>query len=164
MIAYLINRISVRVTYKHIKKAVKDSGNKLLQDWLEQGRKPEMPKIKKKCGWIKHAFILWIRYLRIAKEEKKLGPKFYDKSIKEIIKGGGDTDTNACIVGGMIGAMIGLSNLPKEPKDKVLEWSYETHKGVKRKKFLSPKHYALSLTKIVYENAKKKLHIVGEDD
>ncbi len=26
---------------------------------------------------------------------------------------GGDTDTNACIVGGMIGALVGVENLPE---------------------------------------------------
>ena len=33
---------------------------------------------------------------------------------------GGDTDTNACIVGGMIGAAVGLSNIPSTMKDPVL--------------------------------------------
>jgi len=32
--------------------------------------------------------------------------------MKEIIGRGGDTDTNASIVGGMLGAIIGFKNLP----------------------------------------------------
>lgn len=34
--------------------------------------------------------------------------------MKFVIQQGGDTDTNACIVGGLIGAMVGYRNLPKE--------------------------------------------------
>ena len=36
----------------------------------------------------------------------------YRESIYNCIMMGGDTDTNACIVGGMIGALAGFSNLP----------------------------------------------------
>lgn len=32
--------------------------------------------------------------------------------MKETLLYGGDTDTNACIVGGLIGALTGESNLP----------------------------------------------------
>jgi ADP-ribosylglycohydrolase len=31
-----------------------------------------------------------------------------------VIKEGGDTDTNACIVGGMLGSILGFKNLPSE--------------------------------------------------
>ena len=33
---------------------------------------------------------------------------------------GGDTDTNACIVGGLIGAAVGFNGLPKFIREKVL--------------------------------------------
>lgn len=36
--------------------------------------------------------------------------------MRDIIKRGGDTDTNACIVGGLLGAACGFNNLPKEIK------------------------------------------------
>lgn len=32
--------------------------------------------------------------------------------MREVIKQGGDTDTNGCIVGGMLGALVGFKNLP----------------------------------------------------
>ena len=41
------------------------------------------------------------------------GKKLYFESIKETISLGGDTDTNACIVGGMVGAYVGISNIDK---------------------------------------------------
>ena len=37
----------------------------------------------------------------------------YEKTIKEIIKCGGDTDTNAAIVGSLTGAVVGYNKLPK---------------------------------------------------
>jgi len=36
----------------------------------------------------------------------------YEDYIKSIIKRGGDTDTNACIAGAMIGCAVGFNNLP----------------------------------------------------
>lgn len=41
----------------------------------------------------------------------------YFDAIREVISLGGDTDTNACIVGGMIGAFLGIKNI----SDKLLE-------------------------------------------
>ena len=32
--------------------------------------------------------------------------------MREVIALGGDTDTNACIVGGLLGAIVGESNIP----------------------------------------------------
>ncbi len=39
--------------------------------------------------------------------------------MEETIREGGDTDTNACIVGGMIGAYYGLGGLPSEWVEKI---------------------------------------------
>ena len=49
---------------------------------------------------------------------------YYD-SIRQTIREGGDTDTTACIVGGMIGALVGLKNLPQNFKDKMTEFDCE---------------------------------------
>ena len=40
--------------------------------------------------------------------------------MKNVLQRGGDTDTNCCIVGGMIGAMIGFENLPVDYREKML--------------------------------------------
>jgi len=32
----------------------------------------------------------------------------------KVITQGGDTDTNACIVGGLVGSMVGFKKLPSE--------------------------------------------------
>ena len=36
---------------------------------------------------------------------------YYD-AVRMTIQQGGDTDTNACIVGGMIGALVGIGKIP----------------------------------------------------
>ena len=50
-----------------------------------------------------------------------------------MLKAGGDTDTNACIVGGMLGAMIGFEKLPEKPKAAVL--NRKNNNGIKRDQF-----------------------------
>jgi hypothetical protein len=48
------------------------------------------------------------------------------------IREGGDTDTNACIVGGLVGAILGFKNLPPEYLVKQLELdlvSKKTYRG-----------------------------------
>lgn len=42
--------------------------------------------------------------------------------MRQIIKEGGDTDTNAAIAGGMIGALVGYKNIPEDLKQKVLNF------------------------------------------
>ena len=59
-------------------------------------------------GHIKHAFELSFHFLY-----KYDGSKtYYHDSIRSVIQLGGDTDTNACIVGGMLGALCGIKNIP----------------------------------------------------
>ena len=58
-------------------------------------------------GFIKWAFIFSFYYLKRA-TKLKLN---YRETIEEIVSMGGDTDTNACIAGGMVGAILGVRNL-----------------------------------------------------
>jgi len=48
-----------------------------------------------------------------------LGTDYVD-AIQETLEGGGDTDTNACIVGGLIGAASGAESIPDEMQQAVL--------------------------------------------
>jgi ADP-ribosyl-[dinitrogen reductase] hydrolase len=52
---------------------------------------------------------------------------------------GGDTDTNACIVGGMMGALLGKNGIPEEMKDKVLNCDVRRGGQPNRPKFLQVK-------------------------
>ena len=46
---------------------------------------------------------------------------FYD-SISQVIQEGGDTDTNACIAGGMLGALLGIKGIPEYMVQKVVSF------------------------------------------
>jgi ADP-ribosylglycohydrolase len=59
--------------------------------------------------------------------------------MREVIREGGDTDTNACIVGGMIGAYLGHSALPKDMVDNLLSFDCSDN-GILRPDFLNTKY------------------------
>ena len=44
----------------------------------------------------------------------------YEEAIRRMLKQGGDTDTNAAIVGGLLGARYGIDGIPKEWRNAVL--------------------------------------------
>jgi ADP-ribosylglycohydrolase len=78
-------------------------------------------------GWVKIGFTHAFKHL--AKGSS------YLEAIREVLTGGGDTDTNACIVGGLIGAALGVADIPEEMKQRVL--GCDTSQGRhKRPKFL----------------------------
>lgn len=76
----------------------------------------KQPNAKIRIGHIKNAFIYAFNYFLL--------DFTYVEAIKSILLAGGDTDTNACIAGGLIGASEGFKNLPKEIVDKMLNWTY----------------------------------------
>ena len=57
-------------------------------------------------GYVKIGFQRAIYHLR--------NQSSYEEAMRSVISAGGDTDTNACIVGGLIGAANGLSDIPQE--------------------------------------------------
>jgi ADP-ribosylglycohydrolase len=62
-------------------------------------------------GHVKHAFILSFFHLLLfhkCQNNTQLVQQFYQLAIKQTIELGGDTDTNAAIVGALIGALVGV--------------------------------------------------------
>lgn len=53
-------------------------------------------------GWVKHAFVLSFFCLQMVTADMT-----YEKGIELALVLAGDTDTNACIAGGMLGAYLG---------------------------------------------------------
>ena len=49
----------------------------------------------------------------IGEGSPQVNDQLYANTIKSIIAQEGDTDTNACIVGAMVGAADGLKNIPE---------------------------------------------------
>mmetsp|Transcript_15641 Transcript_15641/g.26411 ORF Transcript_15641/g.26411 Transcript_15641/m.26411 type:complete len:95 (+) Transcript_15641:187-471(+) len=91
---------------------------------------------------MKHAFILSFFFLLRFEEDKV--KNYYYYALKHTIQLGGDTDTNACIVGGMIGALVGLKNIPKEMVEKVLKHDCtDAGSRSKRPEFLNTRKLAV---------------------
>ena len=66
-------------------------------------------------GYLKKAFVLSFYFL--LRHKNHLGSASdkqyaYRNAIRLTIQQGGDTDTNGCIVGGMMGALVGLTSIP----------------------------------------------------
>ncbi len=65
-------------------------------------------------GWALIAFTYGIKSLKTLVElkEEDLTEQNYVKIMKKIIGKAGDSDTNAAIVGGLVGAVLGFKRLP----------------------------------------------------
>ena len=75
---------------------------------------------------------------------------------------GGDTDTNACILGGMLGAALGVKSIPSSMLQKVLSFNCENPQpnGHKRPSFLNTsKHLVENMEKLLKVRAKNHLVI-----
>ncbi|MEL6928335.1 MAG: ADP-ribosylglycohydrolase family protein, partial [Cyanobacteria bacterium J06600_6] len=81
------------------------------------------------AGFVKIAFTHAFRHLILGSD--------YESAIAETLRGGGDTDTNACIVGGLIGAAVGEKKIPEAMKNAVLNCDTSEGKHF-RPSFLHP--------------------------
>eukprot|EP01084_Bolivina_argentea_P112085 199933_1 len=80
----------------------------ILNEWLKHITKKDISKLHpatKFKGFIKIAFQRVCYHL--------YNNNTYYNAIKSVVGEGGDSDTNACIVGGVIGALNGLNGIPK---------------------------------------------------
>lgn len=76
---------------------------------------------------------------------------------------GGDTDTNGCIVGGMIGALVGVGNIEEHMLRTLLTFDC-TSEGRPRPEFLSVQRHALkNIDKLIKARPLKKLIIKQEE-
>jgi ADP-ribosyl-[dinitrogen reductase] hydrolase len=72
--------------------------------WLDDARDNVEVPYHPQIGFIKIAFTHAFRHLWLGTD--------YLEALKETLAGGGDTDTNACIVGGLVGAACGAEQIP----------------------------------------------------
>ena len=106
-----------------------------VHGWLEDAAIGTLPDGQHSMGFVRIAFIHAFHHMR-------LGTPYID-ALQSVLGYGGDTDTNACIVGGLVGARIGITGIPPNMIDAVLRC--DTKKGRPRPAWLSTQD-ALELT------------------
>lgn len=87
--------------------------DKETQKWIQQAKDEKWEPAQPQIGFVKIAFVNAFIHLRRSSN--------YLTAITETLKMGGDTDTNACITGGLIGAAVGVDNIPLHMRKAVLE-------------------------------------------
>ena len=98
-----------------------------VRDWLQDAEDDVDVPYEPQIGFVKIAFTHAFRHL--------LRGSDYTEALTETLAGGGDTDTNACIVGGLLGAACGAGAIPAGMRQAVLEC--DTLMGRKRPPFVS---------------------------
>ncbi|KAJ3004000.1 UNVERIFIED_CONTAM: hypothetical protein HDU68_005391 [Siphonaria sp. JEL0065] len=85
-------------------------------------------------GHVKHAFMLAFYFLK--------NQVSFELSIQRTLVLGGDTDTNAAIVGGLMGAFWGIAGIPSFMTDPVMQFDCTTVK-YKELGYLRPEEYSV---------------------
>jgi ADP-ribosylglycohydrolase len=99
----------------------KNEIQKEVQIWLQNSKTPSVDILGNAArdpgsiGFIKHAFRLAFYFLR--------NKTHYETAINLTLTFNGDTDTNACIVGGMLGALWGYKAIPEYMRTPVLNFN-----------------------------------------
>jgi len=111
---------------------------------------------------IKHAMTIAFFWLLQAKNYSDNLNDFYQHAMKETLNLGGDTNANAAVVGGLIGALVGIRRMPRDMIEKLLQFDCTTE-GEKRDDFLSTKRHAIkNIDSLIMSMPKQKLVIVEE--
>lgn len=97
------------IDWLNLSKQIADNGGKITADVLNPTNQQ---------GWLKHAFVLSFAFLQMDEID-------FTEAMKRTLVLGGDTDTNACIVGGLIGAAVGAEALPLKYRNKILTCDIE---------------------------------------
>ncbi len=98
--------------YDKCKKLAEDINDKEILSWFHEVESGILPPANKLIGWLKIAFVHALYYLKHKVD--------YLTALKELLSKAGDTDTNLCIVGGVLGALYGYKSLPKDYIEKVM--------------------------------------------
>ncbi len=107
-LADLIRGTPPDVVYKEHQARARESEVKDWQEMVDKGMKME---VTKNIGLAKIAWTWTFAWLRQFVEGKGIE---YQEAIKGMVWEGGDTDTNACILGAMVGAVLGQERIPPE--------------------------------------------------
>jgi ADP-ribosylglycohydrolase len=148
----LIRGVDREDAYQFTKDFIMPRANQEFREWVMIIEEKDCQLIvHKPAGWVKIAFVYSVRILRSRME--------FLSALREIVKKGGDTDTNACIVAALIGAADGVQGIPVALAEKVKCWE-PSMGGVKRPKFLQVK-YNWELIETLHGLSPESLTIIG---
>ena len=91
---------------------LQDRCTSVVVDWYYTSMSLERDNFGQNAGHLKHAFRAAFYHLRRRST--------YEEALQDVLRRGGDTDTNACIVGGLLGALHGYGLIPDHLKKRVL--------------------------------------------
>ena len=80
------------------------AGSAEVRAWLEDAQKGRLPTFHPMAGYVRIGFTHAFFHL--------LAENTFEEALRATLAGGGDTDTNACIVGALIGALHGIEGIP----------------------------------------------------
>lgn len=108
--------------------------------WLADAENHANVEYSPQIGFVKIAFTHAFRHLLLGSD--------YLEALSETLLGGGDTDTNACIVGGLVGAACGVGAIPESMTHTVLNCNTRSGNNP-RPDFLSAAQVPLILEKLI---------------
>jgi len=141
--------------YAKCKEMVEFLGDDTIKGWLEELENDKLPAASENATSVKIAFTYAIYQMR--KNAK------YEEGIIAVLRKGGNTDTNCCVTGAMLGALHGLSGIPERIVTQVLNFNAEVDGGVKRPDFLTPRVCAEGIMAKIIAMRPSALNIVGAE-
>ncbi|WP_170285883.1 ADP-ribosylglycohydrolase family protein [Propionivibrio limicola] len=101
-----------------------------VRAWLQEAERGDLPAFYPSAGFVRIAFTHAFHHL--------LNKTSYYEALAIILSGGGDTDTNACIVGGLLGALHGAQGIPELMRSALL--NCDVKKGQLRPEWLQTRY------------------------
>ncbi len=95
-------------------------------DWYYTSMNLEGDDFGRNGGHVKHAFRAAFYHLRRRSTA--------EEALRDVLRRGGDTDTNACIVGGLLGALHGYCLIPEHLKKRVLTFDCTKSVGLNHRR------------------------------
>jgi len=141
----LRNPFDTRGAFTLVEQWVKKKGGAAIRDWWKHVENENFVDATVSMGWLKIAWTYEFLYL------KKGGDINFLAVMHDVLKRGGDTDTNACIVGAMVGAVIGYEKLFSQCEEqvKILLSLDATKARKKRPEIFSPRSAFSLVEKLV---------------
>ena len=123
-------------------------------DWEEKQQHVDLISRYLNCrqdSSIKSAFILSFYFVLMYEEYVGMTSKdVFFNAVRQTIQQGGETSANACIVGGMMGALVGVDLVPKDMVETLLDFDCENSVGCQRPEILNvQKHAVVNIDKLI---------------